>query len=107
MAVRWFAAPWNSVYRWLHGRRVGEKVTRGIELAIANTSAIYRRFLFRWRAHDGRHHQPDAARQVSRRARQIDDAKLPYISLLTGSHYRGVTASFAMLGDLNIAEPVH
>ena len=36
---------------------------------------------------------------------KLDDAKIPYISLLTDPTTGGVTASFAMLGDLNIAEP--
>lgn len=36
---------------------------------------------------------------------QLADAKIPYISLLTNPTTGGVTASFAMLGDLNIAEP--
>ncbi|HRG88158.1 MAG TPA: acetyl-CoA carboxylase, carboxyltransferase subunit beta [Chitinophagales bacterium] len=36
---------------------------------------------------------------------QLADAKLPYISLLTNPTTGGVTASFAMLGDFNIAEP--
>lgn len=35
----------------------------------------------------------------------LDEAKIPYISLLTDPTTGGVTASFAMLGDLNIAEP--
>jgi acetyl-CoA carboxylase carboxyl transferase subunit beta len=35
----------------------------------------------------------------------LDDAKVPYISLMTDPTTGGVTASFAMLGDLNIAEP--
>jgi len=35
----------------------------------------------------------------------LSDAGLPYISLLTDPTTGGVTASFAMLGDLNIAEP--
>ena len=35
----------------------------------------------------------------------LADARLPYISLLTDPTTGGVTASFAMLGDLNIAEP--
>ena len=35
----------------------------------------------------------------------MDDAKVPFISLLTDPTTGGVTASFAMLGDLNIAEP--
>ncbi|MEO6830383.1 MAG: acetyl-CoA carboxylase, carboxyltransferase subunit beta [Acidobacteriaceae bacterium] len=36
---------------------------------------------------------------------QLDDAKIPYISVLTDPTTGGVTASFAMLGDLNVAEP--
>ena len=36
---------------------------------------------------------------------QLSKAKLPYISYLTDPTTGGVTASFAMLGDLNIAEP--
>lgn len=36
---------------------------------------------------------------------QLANAKLPYISVLTNPTTGGVTASFAMLGDLNIAEP--
>src|SRR5271154_292067 len=36
---------------------------------------------------------------------RLDDAKVPYISVLTDPTTGGVTASFAMLGDLNIAEP--
>ena len=35
----------------------------------------------------------------------LDEAKVPYISILTDPTTGGVTASFAMLGDLNIAEP--
>jgi len=36
---------------------------------------------------------------------RLDRAKLPYIAVLTDPTTGGVTASFAMLGDLNIAEP--
>jgi acetyl-CoA carboxylase carboxyl transferase subunit beta len=36
---------------------------------------------------------------------QMDDEKIPYICLLTDPTFGGITASFAMLGDLNIAEP--
>ena len=35
----------------------------------------------------------------------MDNAKIPFISVLTNPTFGGVTASFAMLGDLNIAEP--
>jgi acetyl-CoA carboxylase carboxyl transferase subunit beta len=43
--------------------------------------------------------------KVSAALARLDRAKLPYISLLTDPTTGGVTASFAMLGDLNIAEP--
>ena len=43
--------------------------------------------------------------KISSALAQLDDAKLPYICVLTDSTTCGVTASFAMLGDLNIAEP--
>jgi len=36
---------------------------------------------------------------------RLDEVGIPYISLLTDPTTGGVTASFAMLGDLNIAEP--
>jgi len=36
---------------------------------------------------------------------RLDEAGVPYISVLTDPTTGGVTASFAMLGDLNIAEP--
>ena len=36
---------------------------------------------------------------------KLDEAKVPYISVMTDPTTGGVTASFAMLGDLNIAEP--
>jgi acetyl-CoA carboxylase carboxyl transferase subunit beta len=36
---------------------------------------------------------------------KMDDERIPYISVLTDPTTGGVTASFAMLGDLNIAEP--
>ena len=43
--------------------------------------------------------------KVSAALARLDRAKLPYISVLTDPTTGGVTASFAMLGDLNIAEP--
>lgn len=43
--------------------------------------------------------------KTSAKLTQLANAKLPYISLLTDPTTGGVTASFAMLGDLNIAEP--
>jgi len=43
--------------------------------------------------------------KVSTALGQLDDARVPYICVLTDPTTGGVTASFAMLGDLNIAEP--
>jgi acetyl-CoA carboxylase carboxyl transferase subunit beta len=43
--------------------------------------------------------------KVSAKLNQLSDQKLPYISFLTDPTTGGVTASFAMLGDINIAEP--
>jgi len=43
--------------------------------------------------------------KVSTGLARMDDEKIPYISLMTDPTTGGVTASFAMLGDLNIAEP--
>jgi acetyl-CoA carboxylase carboxyl transferase subunit beta len=43
--------------------------------------------------------------KVSSGLARLDDACIPYISLMTDPTTGGVTASFAMLGDLNIAEP--
>ena len=43
--------------------------------------------------------------KISTALAQLDDARVPYICILTDPTTGGVTASFAMLGDLNIAEP--
>ena len=43
--------------------------------------------------------------KTSAKLNLLADAKIPYISLMTNPTTGGVTASFAMLGDLNIAEP--
>ncbi len=43
--------------------------------------------------------------KISTALGQLDDEKVPYICVLTDPTTGGVTASFAMLGDLNIAEP--
>ncbi len=43
--------------------------------------------------------------KISAGLARLDDAKIPYISVMTDPTTGGVTASFAMLGDLNIAEP--
>src|SRR5947209_20545007 len=43
--------------------------------------------------------------KVSAGLARLDEARIPFISLMTDPTFGGVTASFAMLGDLNIAEP--
>lgn len=43
--------------------------------------------------------------KTSTKLAELSDAKIPYISLLTDPTFGGISASFGMLGDLNIAEP--
>jgi len=43
--------------------------------------------------------------KTSGKLSQLSDARLPYVSLLTDPTFGGISASFGMLGDLNIAEP--
>jgi acetyl-CoA carboxylase carboxyl transferase subunit beta len=43
--------------------------------------------------------------KISAALARLDELRIPYISVLTDPTTGGVTASFAMLGDLNIAEP--
>jgi len=43
--------------------------------------------------------------KISAALARLDDAKVPYISVMTDPTTGGVTASYAMLGDLNVAEP--
>jgi acetyl-CoA carboxylase carboxyl transferase subunit beta len=43
--------------------------------------------------------------KTSGKLSQLSDASLPYLSLLTDPTFGGISASFGMLGDLNIAEP--
>ena len=85
---------------------VGEKITRAIERAIDRAAARRHRLLLGRRAHDGRRAVADAdGEDLAARSRGSIAARLPYISVLTDPTTGGVTASFAMLGDLNIAEP--
>ena len=87
------------------GAVVGEKVTRGIELAIATRQPFIAVSCSGGaRMMEGTISLMQLAK-VSAALGKLDDARLPYISLLTDPTTGGVTASFAMLGDLNIAEP--
>jgi acetyl-CoA carboxylase carboxyl transferase subunit beta len=87
------------------GAVVGEKVTRAIEMAIETRQPlIVVSCSGGARMMEGTISLMQLAK-VSAALARLDDAKLPYISLLTDPTTGGVTASFAMLGDLNIAEP--
>jgi acetyl-CoA carboxylase carboxyl transferase subunit beta len=87
------------------GSVVGEKITRAIERSLAN-----RQPLVIFSATGGARMQEGAASlmqmaKISAALMRLDQAAVPYISVLTDPTTGGVTASFAMLGDLNIAEP--
>ncbi len=84
---------------------MGEKITRGIELAIKE-----RRGVIIVSCSGGARMMEGALSlmqmaKVSAALSRLGKARLPYISVLTDPTTGGVTASFAMLGDLNIAEP--
>lgn len=84
---------------------VGEKITRGIELAMAQRlPAIIVSCSGGARMMEGALSLMQMAK-ISAALARLDRARLPYISILTDPTTGGVTASFAMLGDVNIAEP--
>ncbi len=87
------------------GAVVGEKVTRAIEMSIdTRQPLIVVSCSGGARMMEGTISLMQLAKVAAALAR-LDDEKLPYISVLTDPTTGGVTASFAMLGDLNIAEP--
>ena len=87
------------------GAVAGEKITRALELALARRQpAIIVSCSGGARMMEGALSLMQMAK-VSAALARLDRAKLPYISVLTDPTTGGVTASFAMLGDLNIAEP--
>jgi acetyl-CoA carboxylase carboxyl transferase subunit beta len=87
------------------GAVVGEKVTRAIELAIETRQPLVVVSCSGGaRMMEGTISLMQLAK-VSAALAKLDEAKLPYLSLLTDPTTGGVTASFAMLGDINIAEP--
>ena len=87
------------------GAVVGEKVTRGIELAIdTRQPLVIISCSGGARMMEGTISLMQLAK-VSAALAKLDEAKVPYISVMTDPTTGGVTASFAMLGDLNIAEP--
>ena len=83
----------------------GEKITRALEMALARRQpAIIVSCSGGARMMEGALSLMQMAK-VSAALARLDRARLPFISILTDPTTGGVTASFAMLGDLNIAEP--
>jgi acetyl-CoA carboxylase carboxyl transferase subunit beta len=84
---------------------VGEKITRAIERAIETRCPVVIVCC------SGGARMMEGALSLMQMAKisgalaRLDKARLPYIAVLTDPTTGGVTASFAMLGDLNIAEP--
>lgn len=87
------------------GAVVGEKIARGINHAIKN------KLPFVMISKSGGARMMEAAYSLMQLAKtsvklaQLAEAKLPYISLCTDPTTGGTTASYAMLGDINISEP--
>jgi acetyl-CoA carboxylase carboxyl transferase subunit beta len=87
------------------GAVVGEAITRAVERAAeSRTPLIIVSASGGARMMEGVVSLMQLAK-ISAALARLDQAKIPYISLLTDPTTGGVTASFAMLGDLNIAEP--
>jgi acetyl-CoA carboxylase carboxyl transferase subunit beta len=87
------------------GSVVGEKIARSIDYCIKN------KIPFLMISKSGGARMMEAAFSLMQMAKTsaklalLSKAKIPYISLLTDPTTGGVTASYAMLGDINIAEP--
>ena len=87
------------------GSVVGEKIARSVNMALKNNCPL----LIISRSGGAR--MMESATSLMQMAKtaaklsQLAEAKLPYISLCTDPTTGGTTASFAMLGDINIAEP--
>ncbi|WP_396218705.1 acetyl-CoA carboxylase, carboxyltransferase subunit beta, partial [Flavobacterium sp.] len=87
------------------GAVVGEKISRGVNYAIKN------KLPFVMISKSGGARMMEAAQSLMQLAKtssklaQLAEAQLPYISLCTDPTTGGTTASYAMLGDINIAEP--
>jgi acetyl-CoA carboxylase carboxyl transferase subunit beta len=84
---------------------VGEKIVRGIDLALERRAPVI------IVSCSGGARMMEGALSLMQMAKicaalaRLDQERIPYISILTDPTTGGVTASFAMLGDLNIAEP--
>ncbi len=87
------------------GNVMGEKISRSIDVAIKNKCP----FLLISKSGGARMMEAGISlmqmAKVSAKLTQLSSYKLPYISYLTDPTTGGVTASFAMLGDINVAEP--
>jgi acetyl-CoA carboxylase carboxyl transferase subunit beta len=84
---------------------VGEKITRAVERAVAGRCPLVVVCCSGGaRMMEGTLSLMQMAKVAGALAR-LDRARLPYIAVLTDPTTGGVTASFAMLGDLNLAEP--
>ena len=87
------------------GSVVGEKISRAIEYSIQNKLP----FLMVSKSGGARMMEASLSLmqlvKTSAKLAQLAEAKIPYISLCTDPTTGGTTASFAMLGDINIAEP--
>jgi len=87
------------------GSVVGEKIARAIEYSIQNKLP----FLMISKSGGARMMEASLSLmqlvKTSAKLAQLAEAKIPYISLCTDPTTGGTTASFAMLGDINIAEP--
>lgn len=87
------------------GSVVGEKIARAIDYSIQN------RIPFMMISKSGGARMMEAAislmqlAKTSAKLAQLAEAKIPYIALATDPTTGGTTASFAMLGDINISEP--
>jgi acetyl-CoA carboxylase carboxyl transferase subunit beta len=87
------------------GSVMGEKFSRAVDYCIQN------RLPFLVISKSGGARMMESAFSLMQLAKtsgklsQLSDAKLPFISLLTDPTFGGISASFGMLGDLNIAEP--
>jgi acetyl-CoA carboxylase carboxyl transferase subunit beta len=87
------------------GAVAGEKITRALEMALARRHpAIIVSCSGGARMMEGALSLMQMAK-VSAALARLDRARVPFISILTDPTTGGVTASFAMLGDLNVAEP--
>lgn len=97
MDFKFFAGSMGSV--------VGEKITRAIETAIAEKrGVIIVSASSGARMQEGMLSLMQMAKTCGALAR-LAEAKLPYISVMTHPTTGGVTASFATIGDINLAEP--